>query len=243
MFDNLNYDKDRRNRYPSYSTVREMQHVKALELLIMYYCSAFFFFGNHNLFCLNQVSNGDDVPSLLKSRYGNDFISTISGLYFLVWSSTFTKGLRSAWTRPFVLILICAPSRIGLYWYSSMQDTRSVYFKIFMFQVDAILKTEDDPLIAGTLAVAIPSIRELRFSLEIFSLSRNDFLPVSSRSVMIKSTCLLRNDFTVAAAMFVSHWMMYDLFSDFDRWRKTFFPVTLEMSQWWSESTMNVTKS
>ena len=37
MLDNQNYDRSKHkpNRYLSYSTVRKMQHVKALELLIM----------------------------------------------------------------------------------------------------------------------------------------------------------------------------------------------------------------
>lgn len=89
---------------------------------------------------------------------------------------------------------------------------------------------EDDFFIVGILVVVILSIREFCFLLEIFSLLWNDFFLVFFWLVMIKFMCLLRNDFIVVVVMFVSYWMMYDLFFDFDRWRKIFFFVIFEMS-------------
>ena len=110
---------------------------------------------------------------------------------------------------------------VGAQWRLFKQDMTSTYFKIFIFQVLAILKIQEIPENVGPFAlVAIPSIKALPFWLAILS---DPFLVVSSLSVILMSTCLLTNDLTQAFDTFWSHSTTLDnILSDFDASKKLF---------------------
>ena len=55
------------------------------------------------LFSFHQISNRDIDPTMPKSGKGKDFISTRSGLFFLEWTSTFTKD-ELRWGTAFLLL-------------------------------------------------------------------------------------------------------------------------------------------
>ena len=85
--------------------------------------------------------------------------------------------------------------------------------------------------------VAIPSIKALPFWRAILS---DPFLVVSSLSVIIMSTCLLRNDLTQASDTFWSHSTTLDnILSHFDTSKQLAFPWTLETNQCESAITIN----
>lgn len=125
---------------------------------------SFHFFG-YKLFSLNQVSNGELVPSVLKSMYGKDLISENSGLNFLDWSSTFIKGERGDLTLwlLFDFLRVCEWSWGDARLKCFMHAKTSTYFKTVMFHFVARLNTDDEPL--HSALAAIPSI----FILQIWS--------------------------------------------------------------------------
>ena len=59
------------------------------------------------LFSFCQISNGDIDPTVPKCGKGKDFINTNSGLFFLEWTSTFTKDERRWGTWPFFCCVAC----------------------------------------------------------------------------------------------------------------------------------------